>query len=117
MTDYSWKQAFKDMPAYIADGFRDLCAYWKAAHPVLWTLQIVYLIILVSVFYFVTTYTVEILESDVMPAKTTIDFWWIILTPFTQVGLIILVWRLFTRFAEFIVKTFNIPNPDEKTKA
>lgn len=102
------------MPAYIAEGFRDYCAYWGRAHPVLWVIQIVYLILLVATFWFIVTYTVNILEADVMPPKASIEFWWIIFTPLTQVGTLFLLWGVCGKFAKYIINTFNIPNPDEQ---
>lgn len=110
------KQTFKDMPAYIADGFRNTCTWWSNAHPALWVIQIVYLAIFIATFYFVVTYTVNIVEGEAMPPKSTFDFWWIAFTPLTQVGTIFLVQGIFSKIARFIIETFNIPNPDEATK-
>lgn len=109
---HEWKQAFKDMPAYIANGFRETCAWWAKAHPVLWVLQIVYLAIFIATFYFVVTYTVNVVESTTMPPKATFDFWWIAFTPLTQVGTIFLVQGIFSKFAKTVIKTFDIPNPE-----
>ena len=118
MSDYSlkhsWKQAFKDAPAYLANGISESWAWWKKAHPILWVLQIIYLILLVTTFWFVVTYSVSILENDVMPAKSSIDFWWIMLTPITQVGTLFLLWGICGKFAKFVINKFNIPNPDEQ---
>ena len=107
------KEIFAGMPAYIAEGFRNTVAYWSGAHPVLRGLEFVYLIILMAVFYFAVTYTSTILEGSVEPIKNSFDWWWIMLTPFTQVGTIFLVWGIYRKFARFIIKVFNIPLPDE----
>lgn len=48
----TWLEVFKGMPAYTAENFRLFVAYWKAAPAREWIVETLWLIILVSMFYY-----------------------------------------------------------------
>ena len=108
----AWLGLLKGMGSHLAESWRKGNAYWRAAHPVLWVIEIIYLISLVAVLYFVVTYTTTILEGGAEPLKNTFDWWWIMMTPITQVGTIFLwFWAFGGAVKHLIIKPFNIPIP------
>lgn len=48
----SWLDVIKGMPAYTAENFRLFVAYWRAASLREWIVETLWLIILVSMFYY-----------------------------------------------------------------
>jgi len=52
MSDYTWKQAAKDAPAYLKQGCINVFNYWRNAPPREWVAETIWLAIVVSIFYY-----------------------------------------------------------------
>ena len=52
MSEYTWKQAAKDAPAYLKQGCINVFNYWREAPPREWVAETIWLAILVSIIYY-----------------------------------------------------------------
>lgn len=109
----NWKIFKEAFTVYLPNEVKKSWRWWRKAHPVLWVIQIVYLIILGCVFYYPIKYGVTLIESlPTMPAKGSLNWLTIMFFPFWCLGVIGLWIWIGRVISAWIVKKFKIPiNP------
>ena len=110
----NWKIFKEAFTVYLPNEIKKSWRWWREAHPVLWIIQVVYLIILGCTFYYPIKYGVAVIEnSPTIPAKESLDWFIIMLFPFWILGVIGLWIWIGKAISGWIIKKFKIPVNNE----
>ena len=107
MSEYTWKQGFKDIPKTFKQGCKNGYTYWSKAPLWAWIAETSWLIILVAMFYYGIYGIVGYYEgTDVDPNSAT--GWFISFLPIYFVFSIFIVHWLYGMLVKFILNLMGI---------
>jgi len=101
MSDYTWKQAFKDIPKTVKEGFINAYNYWRNASLRMWVAEILWLIILVTMFYFGVYSIIDFYSSTIIDPNSGLG-WFITFLPLYFVAAIFAVHAVFSTLVKAV---------------
>lgn len=103
----TWREIFKGMPAYMAEGFRKSVAYWRKASLRMWVAEILWLIILVAMFYYGAYGIVNYYESVTNIDPNSAFGWFISFLPIYFIFVIFIVHWMFSSLVSTVFKLMD----------
>ncbi len=103
MSDYTWKQAFKDIPKTFKQGCINTYNYWRKASLRMWVAETLWLIILVAMFYYGLYGTIEFFHTTTINPHSALG-WFVSFLPLWLVFGIFIVHWIFSSAVRIVFK-------------